>query len=100
MSALVCATPARYEPVFWLAASRFITATPGVTDCRVGPADDVHAPPTFAVPRPPVTVRLNVSLTIAGGPCGADTVTARVVVPVAPPLSVTVSVIVYVPAVA
>src|SRR4051794_11803120 len=97
MSADVCATEPRYAPVFWLAASRTNWPTPGVTDCRVGPAEDVHAPPTFAVPQPPVTVRLNWSLTTAGGPCGAVPVTVRVVELVAPPLSVTVSVIVYVP---
>ncbi len=56
----------------------------------------VHAPPVSAVPQPPVTVRPNES--VANGviaPCAA-TVIGLVTVPVAPWLSVTVSVTLYV----
>src|SRR3954471_17766574 len=97
MSALVCATEPRYAPVFWLGAPSRNPPTPGDTDCRVGPAAEVHGPPVVAVPQPPVTVRPKVSLAIAAGPTGPVTVTQRGVAPIAPPLSVTVSVIVYVP---
>jgi hypothetical protein len=64
-------------------------AVPDPTDCRLAPAEAVHAPPTSAVPRPPVTVRAKSSEASTGSPA---TVTACWVVPVAPSSSVTVSV--------
>ena len=55
----------------------------------------LHAPPASAVPQPPVTVRPKASVASAdpagGGTGGTVAVTARVAVPVAPALSVTVS---------
>ena len=83
------------------AAGRSITPAPGVTDSRVFPTDAVQAPPRSALPQPPAaTVRPKASRANSVLVGGAVTVTDRVVVPVAPPLSVTVSVTVYVPAAA
>jgi hypothetical protein len=89
-------TPARYDPALLPAAGRASSATPGVTDCRGAPATTVQSPPTSAVPRPPVTVRLKASLastcgSAGGGTAEAATVTERSAVEVAPSSSVTVS---------
>ena len=56
-----------------------------------------HVPPKSAAPHPLAEVRVKVSVPKTGGPVGAATVTGVLVVPVAPSLSVTVRVIVYVP---
>jgi hypothetical protein len=84
-SAPLAATDPRNEPVL-VPAVVARTALPPVTDCRVGPADDVQAPPVVAVPRPPLTSRSKVSP--ARTP--ARTVTRCVAVAVAPSSSVTV----------
>src|SRR5689334_6630599 len=71
--------------------------TPLVVPKLVAPPESVHAPPTSAVPQPFTVLRSNPSCAIAFG-AGAVAVTDLVAVAVPPRLSVTVRVIVYVPA--
>ena len=80
------------------------TPEPAVTEALDAVPLTVQAPPASALPQPPVTSRPKASVASAppagGGGGGAVTVTDLVTVPVAPPLSVTVSRTVYVPAAA
>jgi hypothetical protein len=98
MSALVWET-GRNAPVLLPAAGRPSVPAPGVTDRRGAPTDAVQAPPRSALPQPPAaTVRPKASRANSAAAGGA-TVTVRVAVRdiAGVPLSVTVSVIVYVP---
>ena len=59
---------------------------------EAAPTDAVHAPPSSAAPRPPVTLRSKVSTASGGVVPAAATATPRVSAVVAPSSSVTVSV--------
>src|SRR5215203_2300406 len=93
-------TPARDAVRFDPRFSRWRAAAPSTENSDAEPVV-VHAPPTSALPQPPVTVRVKASCARAGPTgvgFGAVTVTDAVVEPVAPSSSVTVSFTVYVPA--
>ncbi len=70
--------------------------TPPPTEKLLAPPVRVHAPPVSAVPQPPATVRPNESVANGVIPPCAVTVIGLVTVPVAPWLSVTVRVTLYV----
>src|SRR6478736_6845444 len=91
-STSVAETPERYAEGPLPAVSVITPAAPS-TDVHDGLLTD-HAPPTSAVPKPLPTVRVKLS---AASCIGAAMVTWVVWVAVAPWLSVTVRVIVYVP---
>src|SRR5665213_1490453 len=81
------------------ALASLIVPAPPPTEKLEAPPETVHAPPLSAVPQPPVTVRPKAS--VANGVTAPwATVIGLVTVPVAPWLSVTVRVTLYVAAVA